>query len=92
GAPRTEVLGQWTGGLAEDATWENLEEMQHQFPASVAWGQATIQGRGDVKSPVECVLDVEQCSKPGKGAQPLREGHTRVRKPNARVVGPEWVV
>jgi hypothetical protein len=30
------------------ATWEDLESLQQKFPQASTWGQADLQGRGDV--------------------------------------------
>jgi hypothetical protein len=43
-------LIQWSDTLAEQATWEDLEEMMTSFPAALAWGQANFQGEGILRS------------------------------------------
>jgi hypothetical protein len=34
------------------ATWEDLESLQQKFPQASTWGQADLQGRGDVNDPL----------------------------------------
>lgn len=36
----TQVLVQWSGEMASDATWEDLEQLRQSFPHAPAWGQA----------------------------------------------------
>jgi hypothetical protein len=50
---RTIVQGlvQWSGTTADQATWENLDALNQQFPQAPAWGQAEIQEGGNVNDP-----------------------------------------
>lgn len=47
----TQVLIQWSGTPADQATWEDLDGLHQQFPYAPAWGQAGTQGRGIVNGP-----------------------------------------
>lgn len=47
----TQVLVQWSGMGAEEASWEDMEELRSRFPRAPAWGQAGFQGRENVSKP-----------------------------------------
>jgi hypothetical protein len=51
---RTVVQGlvQWSGTTTDQATWENLDALNQQFPQAPAWGQAGIQ-EGGCQRPVD---------------------------------------
>jgi hypothetical protein len=46
----SQVLVQWSGQPASMATWEDFDELKQRFPRSPAWGQAGLQGRGNVST------------------------------------------
>jgi hypothetical protein len=48
GALKARVLIRWLGLPATTVTWEDEAALQHRYPTSLAWGQASPQGRGDV--------------------------------------------
>jgi hypothetical protein len=48
GAQKARVLVRWLGLPATIVTWEDEAALQHRYPTSLAWGQASPQGRGDV--------------------------------------------
>jgi hypothetical protein len=41
-----QVLVQWSGMTEDQATWEDFEALQQQFPCAPAWGQADLQEGG----------------------------------------------
>jgi hypothetical protein len=103
---QTQVLVQWSRLPASLATWEDATALQQAFPRTPAWGQAgSLQG-GNVRtpptgSPVESVAEEDAMQKAtpvaDEGAAektPAVNGPRvarRVRKPNVRVCGPEWL-
>jgi hypothetical protein len=77
-----QVLVEWSGLPRDLATWEDLEALRQCFPFAPAWGQAGFQGGGNV-------TPLPPSSSPQK--QPgRREPGRRERRPNVRLVGPEW--
>jgi hypothetical protein len=48
GSMISRVLVRWLGLPASTVTWEDEASLQHQFPAMLAWGQASAQGGGNV--------------------------------------------
>ncbi|RLM91723.1 hypothetical protein C2845_PM08G11800 [Panicum miliaceum] len=80
--PVTQVLVKWSMLPASLATWEDLEYVSHQFPNAPAWGQLASQEGGNV-SPVASPSVPTSLNGRRQGA--------RVRKPNSKVHGPEWV-
>jgi hypothetical protein len=74
----------WSGMDASLASWEDIAALRDQFPKAPAWGQAGSEEVADVSDSVE---------------EPVNAGNTReenvrtvrVRRPNKRVRGPEWV-
>ena len=53
----SQVLVQWSGAAEGDATWEDYEALNQQFPRAPACGQAGIQDQGIVSVPVTSVAD-----------------------------------
>jgi hypothetical protein len=99
-----QVLVKWLGWPAELATWEEEDEILPKLEAATACGQAVIQGQGNVtaKSGRDAESeDVEAGVKPGleiaddletkEMKTKMLQKPKRVRKPNVRVNGPEWV-
>lgn len=78
-----QVLVAWSGLPHELATWEDRDALHQRFPFAPAWGQADFQERGSVDK--QALSEAEQSSSAprGRGARP--------RRPNPRVVGPDWV-
>jgi hypothetical protein len=78
-----QVLVAWSGLPHELATWEDRDALHQRFPFAPAWGQADFQERGSVDK--QALSEAEQSSSAprGRGA--------RTRRPNPRVVGPDWV-
>jgi hypothetical protein len=89
-----QVLVEWSGLPPDLATWEDQEALRQSFPLAPAWGQAGFEGPGNVtNSPME---EMSQLLQQQDGAIPngpsKQEATTRrVRRPNRRVYGPEWV-
>ena len=48
GATASRVRVPWTGLPVELTTWEDAEDLCRRFPRAPAWGQAVLQGRGNV--------------------------------------------
>jgi len=71
-----QVLVQWSGSPAEDATWEDLDSLKQQFPRAPAWGQAGIQDPGNVSdqdlSTMATSPNGELDLKKGAGGRPKR--------------------
>lgn len=101
----SQVLIHWFGTAAEDATWEDLEELRARFPATLAWGQAKFQGEGIVKEQavpgdVPLTEDGEQNSDEAEdhqaGAVQSKGGNlrrtTRPVKQNPKYCGPNWAM
>jgi hypothetical protein len=75
-------LVEWSHMPISLATWENLEQLRQQFPRAPAWGQAASEEEGNVSSSE----DAHREQAPSGPARPRRQA-----RPNARLVGPEWV-
>jgi hypothetical protein len=83
---RTIVQGlvQWSGAPAEQATWEDLDVLNQQFPQAPAWGQAGIQAGGIVNNLTTMSVDTEEpAAELGDG--PRQQQPTRARR------GPCWL-
>jgi hypothetical protein len=71
----------WSGTLAAEDTWEDLEELKACFPRSPAWGQARFQEEGIVSSLTraqvpEAQLEMarpKRTSKPNQGLRVARQ-------------------
>jgi hypothetical protein len=74
-----QVLIQWCGTDASNATWEDLDLLRQQFPRSTAWGEAGTQ-EGEIPN------GANSNSNTGPAAQPRREA-----KLPARLAGRERV-
>uniref|UniRef100_J3MSM6 Integrase catalytic domain-containing protein n=1 Tax=Oryza brachyantha TaxID=4533 RepID=J3MSM6_ORYBR len=96
---QSQLLTRWSDGHAEEATWENLEDLKTRFPAAPAWGQAGFQEWGIVRTPSDrrasaereeqhCVPDDLQTTEPASASMGRAR---RQRRPNSRITGPEWV-
>jgi hypothetical protein len=46
----SQVLVQWSGQPESLATWEDSEDLKRRFPYAPAWGQAGLQGEGNVST------------------------------------------
>ncbi|XP_052157715.1 uncharacterized protein LOC127775508 [Oryza glaberrima] len=104
--PPTEGIGNNASWLAaEDATWEDLEELRARFPTALAWGQAKFQGEGIVKEQavpgdVPLTEDGEKNSNEAEdrqaGAMQSKGGNlrhtTRPVKQNPKYCWPNWAM
>jgi hypothetical protein len=66
----------WSGSSADQATWEDLKALQHQFPLAPAWGQAGNQGEGIVNYPA--TPDEDSAKEPE--AQNMSPGRMRPKR------------
>lgn len=100
-----QVLIRWSDSAAEDATWENMEDLRTRFPTALAWGQAKFQGEGIVKEqPLSegaksVAKDAGDDADSGRREDELEaaEGEvvrraTRPVKINLKYYGPDWAV
>jgi hypothetical protein len=74
----------WSGTPEDDATWEDLDELQQRFPMAPAWGQAGKHGGRIVSDP----------SPPAsKASEDLAGGQTSPRRtrPKRTRRGPAWL-
>jgi hypothetical protein len=85
------VLVKWSEMHPSLATWEDLTAMQQAFPQAPAWGQAGFLRRGSVSNQAsrDDVEDMSRAS--GEAEDGELKKVVRIRKPNVRVGGPEWV-
>lgn len=56
----SQVLVQWSGQPESLATWEDYDDLKRRFPRAPAWGQAVIQGEGNVSTDPSDPLTVAQ--------------------------------
>ena len=84
----SEVLVQWSSWPPSMATWELEDELQKQFPAAPAWGQAGFQDRRNVKMLGAKDTEGETTADIGPGAVKPK----RTLKPNPLYSGFDWVV
>jgi hypothetical protein len=75
----TQVLIKWSELLTDLATWEDYEALKHTFPSAPAWGQAGLQGVGNVDTVTSPAQDVG-----------LRHSSRPTRR-SVRISGPEWM-
>jgi hypothetical protein len=73
----------WSGWPRDMATWENLHQLRQAFPRAPAWGQADLQDPGTVTASSIPATTDEEVHGPRAGS--------RIRKPNTRLAGSEWV-
>lgn len=98
-SPVHQVLVQWSHSVPDEATWEDLEDLQTRFPAALAWGQANCQGKGIVSEPEgmtkpSIVDDGEQFTEE-EGDADTRVGRIyprRARKKNPLYTGLDWAM
>ncbi|VAI09232.1 unnamed protein product [Triticum turgidum subsp. durum] len=89
-------LIQWSGQSEDLATWEDLDELKQRFPRATAWGQAVLQGRGNVSN-----RSIKSTAK--DDTSQVRNDHVnhssfvadsgpskRIRRPSTRYAGKEW--
>lgn len=82
-----QVLVQWSGSTEQQATWEDLESLRHQFPFAPAWGQAGSQEEGIVSDPTPPGSDMDKATSESKqGGRP-----TRKKRAPARLSEGNWV-
>ena len=79
----SQVLIQWSSWPPALATWEDEVVLREKFPTAPAWGQAVSEEEGDVT-----VIDhQDQAAEHQAQEKPKMK---RIRKPNTKIVGPEW--
>jgi len=71
-----QLLIKWSGWPPELATWEDEDEVLRLFPDFTAWGQAVANEGGDVTVRIKAPEGSTKTKRP--------------RKPNTRVIGPDW--
>jgi hypothetical protein len=77
----------WSDSPESLATWEDLEALKQRFPRVPAWGQVATYGGGDV---IKDALPTG--STPSNEDEVAGRDHPpKVKRPNTRVRGPEWV-
>lgn len=75
----------WSGLDPALASWEDTAALRARFPAAPAWGQAGLQGRGNVRSKPEEEQDI--------GSElSTTQRRARHRRPNSKFVGPQWAL
>jgi hypothetical protein len=98
-----QVLVRWSYLPEALSTWEDEETLRQQFPRAPAWGQAGSQGGGGVTPATSPVIAADKKSEDDdtvaggvlqkdasdRGVTTL-ERMTRSRRPNPRMLGPEW--
>jgi hypothetical protein len=82
----------WSGAPEDEATWEDLDELQQRFPRAPAWGQAGIRGEGIVSVPgaegeKEAEEELDEAD-PGPGPKDARP--TRLKKKPAWLNDGNW--
>jgi hypothetical protein len=82
-----QVLVKWSLWHESLATWEDFEAPKQRFPHAPAWGQAVANGGGNVTI---AATDTEEVAPIGEAGS-SRASH-RLKRPNVKVSGPEWVV
>jgi len=81
--PVSQVLVKWSLWPTALATWEDEDLLRSRFPFAPAWGQAVSEEEGDVT-----VIDhQDQAAEHQAQEKPKMK---RIRKPNTKIVGPEW--
>lgn len=90
-----QVLVQWSAMPEELATWENVQDLQQQFPNAAVWGHPACLVGGNVSITEEKDNDSQQegdDQRAGPTTVPVGPPYAkRVRKRNAKVYGPAWV-
>lgn len=77
--PRRQGRVVWNYSTPDKATWEDMEALERKYPAVAAWGQAVNQGEGIVSTT------------PADGKTRPKTRAPQDRRPNPRVIGPDWV-
>lgn len=95
-----QLLTHWSDSPAEEATWEDMEELRARFPGALALGQASHQEWGIVRSASRADAEEEQpddetASVPdelqdGDRTKPKLGRGLRNKKANTRIAGPMW--
>ena len=79
----TQVLIKWSLLPESLATWEDLEFLKQQFSQAPVWGQLASQSGGNVSNENTAASSSVDQDGPRAG--------TRLRKPNPKIHGPDWV-
>ena len=106
GKMREQVLIRWSNSNVLGDTWEDKAGLKERFLLAEAWGQASSQGGGDVStlskpgegSGSSAAATADPATPAGGNAKWTNQGEgrviakpTRIKHPNRRFVGPEWV-
>ena len=84
-----QVLVQWSGLPAEEATWEDYEALRQQFLRAPAWGQAGFQAPGIVNDLT--TMDKSQATQDGgEDDGPKVTRPARKKRPPRWIAGEEW--
>jgi hypothetical protein len=86
------VLVKWNNLPKELSTWEDFEALKQEFPRATAWGQAVLQGRGNVSSSPPLYADDPVDHAEGEGAMGQPIATKRPKRANKRYTGKEWAV
>jgi hypothetical protein len=88
-----QVLVKWSSLPESLATWEDLEALKQRFLKAPAWGQVVAYGGGNVTTMPALLGDKAGKSDSEEKASGSmgRCENKRVRRPNANVIGPEWI-
>ena len=89
-----QVLVRWSRTPSEMSTEEDEKALHQEFPRAPAWGQAVFQGRRSVTrltTSSERQGEAEGANLPDDERAGLKTREKRVKKPNPRVAGPEWL-
>jgi hypothetical protein len=82
-----QVLVQWSFMPEELATWEDVENLQQQFPDATVWGHPAFLAGGNVSN--TDTSEEMAPAVPAKVSTPRRG--SRPRKRNVKISGLEWV-
>lgn len=86
-----QVLVQWSGAPVDQATWEDMEQLQQAFPWAPAWGQAGIEEEGIVNDPAPLGGD-PALTGGGQGPAGGEARPKRQRRMPRWLTDSEWVV
>lgn len=87
-----QVLVRWSKCPVSLSTWEDEQAIKQSFPMAPAWGQAVIQGEGDVSisNAGEPGQEQEGMEVQEKGRLTSRRYSKRMTKANPKYFGAEW--
>lgn len=71
-------------------SWEQLEQLHHQFPHTLAWGMPVLKGAYTMSTTTSpATTDVQATSDEIKTSN---SRHKCICRPIVRVLGPDWIV